>query len=891
MLTIAPLFNCMESRRRTGGDFLHSIPNLEADFDGDDLIGVIADAAKVTAWPDAKGNGNDVAHGTAGNQPVFDQVDPYFNGHASVNFQRANSHYLFASTGSILTALSGADKAFEIFVVARYATKPGSETSEALVALGNSAGATPLLQCFVRHTSGALRPRFSANDGGGAVEVNGLNELVDLGPQVHCYSSNGATASNYLIGATQNPLNDALANNIASGDYSAVGSMTFNRFCIGALLRSTVANHANCAIARVLVFSRQLSAVERQQVSEHLWLKYCAAPYLTIPSRLLSGITNLWEAASVPNVDGELVTSMNDSIGSKAFSFSGGGRPTMRVLPGGRKVLEFDGVGNFGTAGVAADWAFLHNGTAMSGFIVYRILAGDAAFCPLIDTLNNDPTNRNGLGVYHDGASGAHSIQFKVGATNATPVLNHDSQDYGARPGAWHVAHWTREASIPSTEEPFQIWLDNENYAAHPAGVAAAAGDPTYTLHLGKLANTATFGKFQVALIVFYNRKLGRPGDSQIVNEWCAHQMRTSHVALAAGNGLANIMNDATMHRAFVGLARSGIGEWVHTYRRATTHGASAGVACLKTSADNYRLSKERVIFDDSANFDWRGTNSLTKISTGRLLLGGKLSATDSTLLPYTSHVLISDDHAATWSAPVFLSNVGDAWASGKTMEYDEGVNSVVELGDGSLLGHFMARFSGDGGEATRIAQCRSYDGGKKWTQPEQIFFGQATGGGGDFPEIERIQEPFVIRFPDTGMLLMAIRADTPTQRVYFATSNDDGVTWGPKPMTTLDRVDGWGHPTLARDPNNADGVFCFHRIAAANLPVWRYSASRGSQGSWSATRPVSNLTSTTTIQAYNGMTHCYPAFDESGNLWLSFGLERQPDGDVFVRRWANVGE
>lgn len=875
---------CRPARR--GVSLPATIPDLGARYIGDDLIGLIADAAKVTGWSDAAGNTH-VAHGTTGNQPVFDEVDPWFNGHASLSFERANSHYLFASTGDVIDYFSGADKPFTAFVVARWATKPASETSETLISLGNSAGTTPLLQCFARHTSGALRARFSANDGGGAVEVNGLNELIDLGPQVHCWGSDGATAKHYLAGASQNPRYDSQVTNITSGSYSAVGSMTFNRFCIGALLRNTPSNYLNCKVAEILIYFRELSARERSLVSDYLFNRYCAAPVTAaFPAKLLSGLTHLWDARSIVADEDAQITSFPPSIGSTFFeAASAGVAPLGRIdVATGVKYLAFDGQDNLMTAGAASDWRFLHDGSDFTLAIVYRVPSTVTTLAPIIDTLANDVANV-GFGLYHDAPSGAHSFQAKIGNDTAA-VINHDSQDGGSRPAAWHVAIISREGTGPSTEEQYQLYLDNENYAAFDqSATPIGATDPAGTLTLGGLAGGGTFSRIDIQTIAIWNRKLARPDEVQLVNEIFAKALSTSHVALAAGNGLAAILNDATTHRAFPGLVWTDAGRWLLPYRRATTHGASAGVCCVTTSGDGLRWTPERKIFDDSANYDWRGCNALTKLSTGRILMGMTLSATDSTLLPHTSGVLYSDDHGGTWQGPIFVSNLGDTWLGAATMDYDEGVNSIVELGDGSLLGHFMARFEGDSGEATRIAQVRSYDGGLTWTQPQQLYYGTVA----QFPQVERIQEPCVVRFAD-GELLMAIRADVTatntTGNIYFARSFDNGATWTPGTMTAGDRIDGWGNPRMMLDPSEPDRVWLFHRVATNNVAMWRVSADRGA--TWSDPEPMSNLSSTTTIQGYTGMTYAYPAANGDGDLFVALGLERQPDGDIFVRRWVN---
>ena len=539
------------------------------------------------------------------------------------------------------------------------------------------------------------------------------------------------------------------------------------------------------------------------------------------------------------------------------------------------------------TCGAASDWRFLHDGSDFTMAVVYRVPSTASAITPIVDTLANDVANV-GFGLYHDAASAAHSFQAKIGNDTAA-VINHDSQDYGSRPDAWHIAMISRESGAQSTEEQYQVYLDNENYASFDqSNTPIAATNPAGTLTIGGLAGGGTFGRIDIKAIAIWDRKLSRPDETMLANQILAKQLATSHVALAAGNGLANILNQTEyLHRGFPGLVKTSQGHWLCTYRRASAHGSSTGVCCAVTSGDGIVWSQERVIIDDSANFDWRGVNFLGEFS-GRLFLGGRwATVSTSGLIPYTTHIWYSDDGGGSWTGPVYLSKSTDGWFQGLfngELDHDEGLNSIVQLGDGSLLAHFCALV--DGGVFRHLVQCRSYDLGETWTEPEVVYYGRATGSAGDFPADENIQEPVCIRFAD-GELLLAIRSEDTNHRIYFARSTDDGATWTPGTFTTEYQAV-WGNPRMAIDPNDPDAVYMWIRNGSAGLLTnWIYSDDRGA--TWSALRRFANLTSTTTIQGYTQFDYAFPAVDEDGNVWVAYALNRGGDCDVFVQRWSNA--
>lgn len=867
----------------------YRITGLAADYDA--AVGVTTTPTKVSAWTDATGNGNNLAQATDANRPTYVAASEYFCSWPAIRFVKAATTYLFGASLPICTMLSGSDKPFTVFAVVRRATKISAD--EYLWTIGNSAqaGQSYISGGYRYQNSNSQRVNSDVRDDAGtaATVSTGMNEITDFGPQVLCWSFSGTVASIYVVGASQNLRYDAVPNTNGTGsDYSAQGAITFNRFSLGAQLRSSASRPSEIDLARVLVYDRELTTDERSLVADYLTGRYIRGE-IESPGDL-PGLANWWDAAQLTATVGAKHNTLPDAIGGKHFvAPSGAGHdfdaawPTVRLDPSGKRYLQFAGDDAM-FAGVASNWAKLHNATDKTIAVVYRVPANANAFTPILDTVAGNTTANAGLGLYHDAASDAQRVQWRIGAASATPVLSHDSRNYGSRPGQWHVALLAYESTVPSSEENCHLWLDNERHVGTDQGTPPSVGNPPGNLALGALADASAYGLVDIGEVIVYDRKLGEPGEAQLLCEHLAAKWNTAHVALAAGNGLANALNDATTHRGFPGLLRTPAGVWLCTYRRAPNHGSSAGECVMVTSSDARRWSAERVIFSDTANYDWRGTNFLGRISTGRIFIGMKLSQPDSTLLPYTASVLYSDDGGGTWQGPVFLSKVTDAWHQSifsGGLQYDEGVNSIVELGDGTLLAHFMALVNG--AVFPHIVQCKSFDGGDTWTEPVPIYYGRQPGLG-DFPVDERIQEPVVVRFAD-GELLMAIRADTPNERIYFVRDvTGTGDNWSPAQPTVNDRIDGWGNPRMIVGEN--ERVWLFYR-STSELPVYSFSDDRGD--TWSPPQPITNLSTggTTTIAAYPGMSYAYPARDEHANIFVAFGLEASSDSDIFVRRWG----
>jgi hypothetical protein len=372
------------------------------------------------------------------------------------------------------------------------------------------------------------------------------------------------------------------------------------------------------------------------------------------------------------------------------------------------------------------------------------------------------------------------------------------------------------------------------------------------------------------------------------VHDSLAAKWKTAHCALVAGNGLAGNMNDATPHRGFPAICQDATGVYHAIYRRGATHGTSRGVGCHSTSEDLIHWSAERVIYDidDADGRDFRGGGAFIRLTqgehAGRLLFLTNWAADDSGLevtgFASTNLLGISDDNGGswTWSNPQENDpkNVyEDPW------DYTvANAAALIELSTGRILMTFTSKDATSDSDNQDLNLAYSDDGGATWSASviiglHDVAFNNQLN--------KRITESWIVEWGD-GELTMFVRNDT-DKEIWRAVSDiTDVESW------TFDAAklfDGWGRPMAVRDPSDAEALTMFHRSDPGDLSVWRYSTDRGVN--WTAARAFSNLHQSTPFDPYNGTSYHYAIIDADDSVVVCYGLERQPDSDIWVRRWS----
>lgn len=158
-----------------------------------------------------------------------------------------------------------------------------------------------------------------------------------------------------------------------------------------------------------------------------------------------------WWNANTTAQSGGLVDSITD-VGSspKDFTQSGAARAPTAVDGNGNTYLALDGVADFYQAGVAADWAFMSNGTSSTIALVYHQTVAAGAQQTLLDTCNSSSLSNGAvLMMRYTGASNwgpawatAHGVVGESASAlqNLNPFLNKQvlvlRNEYGDAQGA-----------------------------------------------------------------------------------------------------------------------------------------------------------------------------------------------------------------------------------------------------------------------------------------------------------------------------------------------------------------------------------------------------------------------------------------------------------------------
>ena len=843
-------------------------------FDFDAAEGIDAVSGAVSRWIDSGNPLNITTQTSSGNRPTYTTSNSYFNGFPTVDFSSTSTHWLGlqGSTHSVFSSLNGINKPMTIFMVARKPRKPivANETGFSFGDSVNLAQNYADFQTYRFANSNSdrqyVRVRGSTNTA--ETGLQGTDDLVSYYPQVMVYEFDGFNAHGYVMNFTQNPTYDLTVDNLTSNDYSVQGTFAYDQFTIGALRRvTTIAQPVTMELARLVGYSRQLSASERADVGAYLFNKYIDQDP-TIED--LVGVSHNWDVSQSSINVGAPVDSLVDQVGGKNFTASLSTRPIIALGPNGLKVLEFDGINDFMTAGVAADWRVLNDTNPVSVFIVYRTMDEDrSSLEPLLDTVNSSHTVRNGLGMYHYNVGGSsHTFNWLIGAADANPVVNRHTQGMYVTPLEWHVAAFNYDHDIPSSEENFKPWLDNENYESNDFVTTPANADPSFALHLGKLANTNTFAKIQIAQVVILKRNVGWRYETSLINKALARKWGVGISAVVGGDGIPNFIEDTNKHRAFPATTFDSNDQLRVLYRRAVDHGSSAGVAIEAGSSNGIDWSgTERVVAEGevaSGISDIRIGSGYERITSGplsgRLCWATEISSSNSDLVPGTVYAYYSDDNASSFTrVHVNPEQSGfDLNGSAAGMKW---------LQSGKMLMTFAASQPTEGSGDQDIYITTSADC-STWSTPTVLI---------DHNNIAyRITETDHVQYAD-GMILTLWRDDT-NHVIYKATTTNEFTTF-----STATAFSGWGWPNVELDEN--ERLYVFYRSEAlTNRAVWRYSDDRGI--TWSDEFQMSTLSNANEARhQYGTMTYTDVTKNSSGDMWLAFGLES--DGsDVFAKKF-----
>lgn len=857
------------------GDLISNIGNLFIDFDA--AKGIETSGGAVTRWEDQSPTAAIATQTSSGNRPTYDSSNPYFNGFPTVDFSSTSTQWIGiqGSTQTIFSYVNGEDKPMTIFAVMRKPKKVVA--TESIVSIGSSTTASfdfyDFQMIYANSNSQRQYVRMRSSTATAQDTMQGLDDTISFYPVVLIYEFSGQESSGTVMGQSFNPTYDATVQNYTTNDYSAQGSFSMNRFCIGALCRSTTQTQpAEMELARLIGYSRLLTSSEKADVAAFLFNKYINKnPDISD----FQGLVHNWDADNLIDGYGAPVSTFTDAVSGVNFTISGTSRPTVALSPTGKKVLRFDGVDDYMTAGSVSSFNILHDTSPVSVFIVYRTVTDDrASLEPLLDSVNNAFATNTGLGLYHyNVGGGSHTFKYMVGATNATAVINQPSDQARITPNEWHIASFSYENEIPSSEENFKFWLDNECFVVQDRGLTPATGNASNVLTLGKLSNTATFARVEIAQILVFNRAVGWRYETNLINKALALKWGAGITSVVGGNGLAGENDDVTKHRGFPATAFDSNGNMRIVYRRGTTHGSSAGSVIENTSSDGIDWSESETVIQTGEIApgigDYRVGSGYIKTDTGRLIYATEISSSNSALVPGTVYAYYSDDGSNWTSVHINPEQSG--------FDLNGSAAGLIQTQTGKIILTFAAARPGEGSGDQDIYITTSTDNGTTWGTPYVLI---------DRDDIAfRATETSFVQYED-GMLLMTLRDDT-NHVIYKATSTNDGVLWSTGGLVNM--FSGWGWPNIKLDEN--ERLWCFYRSEAlTNVAAYRYSDDRGV--TWSNEFRLTNLNdqNVSSIEFnYSQMTYTDVTKDSSGNMWLAFGLEYGSDSDIFAKKFHSV--
>lgn len=842
----------------------------------------------VSAWRCKVSATNNCVEAT--NKPAFQAANPWFNGHASVNFDGVNDRLVSGTSSALAAALSGSDVPFTVFLMIRNPAKIASGDKILWSLCSGSSANRHGLRFTVGSNQFFHRTWRITSDN---VARNGDANLTDTSPIIRCEAFSGTTIKQFLVGYSDNPDNDMVVEQYAPNHDGAnpppaaatmdTASITFDRLSIGCEASPTPTAFAAIEVAEVIVYGRELSEAERVRVMSYLWGRY--APPFSAPASI-PGLIHHWDCSLLAANPSDDVAELPDQVaGGKSFDQNTqANRPICQLHPNGRKILRFDGSGHYMTSGVAADWNVLHNATGHSVAIVFRVRnADDNALHPLLDTVVDDLGGERGMGLYYDD-SGTNRCLRQLSGTGVAAVLNHTSSADLLRPQEWQVAGRQYWPTIPSTEFNFELFLNGQIYASVDQSTAPSASDATNALTLGALANGTSPAAIEVAEIVIFDRPIGRYAWRKL-GEYFSEKWWAQHHSLVGGNGRGGDRNDNSdggnsRHRGFPVATRDSTGSLLAVWARDTQHTftAAAKVVMAQSATGVGRWSPERVLVETVSPppykaFDGCILRKQVAPHAGRILLTWDEADTISDSSERGTQVMWSDDDGRTWSTPQDIDQ-------DQPLVYSRSgsCHQILELPTGELLFFHSGIVAGQSSWLRSLVR-RSSDGGETIGPAVQI----APVG---TPTLGDYNETCCVRIPSTGTLAAMVRIDDPGVPQYFhftlVKSYDDGATWSAE----ADFGAASGAPNMFVDEN--DGVYIFYRGRSGGLNnkfVWRYTTDIEAEPVvWTPERRAEWSAD------YSDMIYAYPFANADGGFGLIYGMEDGADGDIFcVPHWHTV--
>jgi hypothetical protein len=211
---------------------------------------VTSNGDPVGRWEDASGVGNNATQGTAGSRPAY-----------TANVQNSLPMMLFDGSAdhlrddALAVYFDGEDAAVTIAIVIKKSSNVGFDGP---FAAGSSASATPYVRIYSNGTTRVLR---KVDDAASGAAPNYGTE--DTSTHLHLIRLNGTTADVW-VDSTQ----------VLTGQAFNVGTVTLNRFALGAFVSTSTGDYMHGYIGEVIVWDNAISNTDATTVRTELIAKW-----------------------------------------------------------------------------------------------------------------------------------------------------------------------------------------------------------------------------------------------------------------------------------------------------------------------------------------------------------------------------------------------------------------------------------------------------------------------------------------------------------------------------------------------------------------------------------------------------------------------------------------
>ena len=475
------------------------------------------------------------------------------------------------------------------------------------------------------------------------------------------------------------------------------------------------------------------------------------------------------DAGITPAGDNDTVQEWHDQSGNNydVTQTTSGDNPTLQTNEiNGLPVIRFDG-SDFLVADSAADWKFLHDGSAFTVFVVWKTSTDEPdALYTLLDTGALSSTDIGFCYFYDDRSSQTqyHKMRSWISRGAGSGIFEAEAQTRheGVRGGRWHVSCTHRASSSGD------LYVENDGHwggdGSDSADGSPSSSNPTSALTVGARYNDSFHLTGDIAYILIYSSDLSTSNRRKVTQYLGEKFNQPEYLFFDPATLIVDATSEATYDYASLGgLAIAGNGDLILAYAVGTAHVLSnREYLYISRSRDKgVSWSSPQELWsttNDGGGTDFYEPQGLTVLSDGRILLKcGKC----------VSGVVVNDGNAyfesfndgRKWYGPTDIagSGTGHDWGGG---------GPILELANGNYLFPYRYWDTGDAATLWSVALRYSTDDGDSWSALSDIAEGY-------------YDEPGVIQLSGGNVIGMWRDEGSTPRSIRYKVSADNGSTWG----------------------------------------------------------------------------------------------------------------